>query len=48
MNQVKYLSDIFVDITSYEMAAQFINPNKAGHIKLNFNIFESFVKQIFI
>ena len=48
MNQVKYLSDIFVGITSYEAAAQFINPNKAGHIEPYFNIFKSFVKQIFI
>jgi hypothetical protein len=48
MNQVKHLGDIFVDVTSYETAALFINPNKADHIKLNFNIFESFVKQIFI
>ena len=48
MNQVKHLGAIFINITSYETAAQFINPNKGGHIELNFNIFENFVKQIFI
>ena len=44
MNLVKYLGAIFIGITSYEAAALFINPNKVGHSKLHFNIFESFVK----
>ena len=48
MNQVEHLGAIFINITSYETAAQFINPYKAGHIEPYFTIFESFVKQIFI
>ncbi len=48
MNQIKYLGDIYIDMSSSEVSALFINPNKAGRCELYFTIFESFVKQIFL
>ena len=47
MNQIEYLGDIYVDMTSYEAAALFINPNKASRCEPYFTIYEIFVKQIF-